>query len=104
MGAAGTLWRFSKRRRSYCGRMPRRDSSASPTTDADGAHGADGVLAAFIHQVLILPSMLFMVIEQFRGGDPKPVRKRFEERGRMLPDGVTYQASWIDAAQARCRI
>jgi len=46
--------------------------------------------------------MLFMVIEQFRGGDPKPVRKRFEERGRMLPDGVAYHASWIDAAQARC--
>jgi hypothetical protein len=46
--------------------------------------------------------MLFMVIEQFREGDPLPVRKRFEERGRMLPDGVIYHASWIDAERARC--
>jgi hypothetical protein len=50
----------------------------------------------------ILPTMLFMVIEQFRNRDPLPVRTRFEERGRMLPDGVTYHASWIDAASARC--
>ena len=46
--------------------------------------------------------MLFMVIEQFRDGDPLPVRARFREHGRMLPDGVTYHASWIDAARARC--
>jgi hypothetical protein len=46
--------------------------------------------------------MLFMVIEQFRNADPLPVRQRFLERGRMLPDGVTYHASWIDPARARC--
>jgi hypothetical protein len=46
--------------------------------------------------------MLFMVIEQFRNDDPLPVRARFRERGRMLPDGVIYHASWIDAARARC--
>jgi hypothetical protein len=46
--------------------------------------------------------MLFMVIEQFRDGDPLPVRTRFRERGRMLPDGVTYHASWIDPPRARC--
>ena len=46
--------------------------------------------------------MLFMVIERFREGDPLPVRKRFEERGIMLPDGVTYHVSWIDPARARC--
>jgi len=39
--------------------------------------------------------MLFMVIEQFRDGDPLPVRTRFQERGRMLRDRVIYQASWI---------
>jgi hypothetical protein len=46
--------------------------------------------------------MLFMVIEQFRNGDPKPVRDRFAERGRMLPADVTYHASWIDPVRARC--
>jgi Protein of unknown function (DUF3303) len=43
-----------------------------------------------------------MVIEHFRDGDPIPVRRRFLERGRMLPDGVIYHASWIDRAAARC--
>jgi uncharacterized protein DUF3303 len=46
--------------------------------------------------------MLFMVIEQFRNGNPMPVRTRFAERGRMLPEGVSYHASWIDPARARC--
>ena len=46
--------------------------------------------------------MLFMAIERFRGGDPKPIRERFLERGRMLPAGVTYHASWIDPASPRC--
>jgi hypothetical protein len=46
--------------------------------------------------------MLFMIIEHFRNGDPRPVRDRFLRDGRMLPDGVVYHASWIDAANARC--
>jgi len=46
--------------------------------------------------------MLFMVIEHFRNGDPRPVRNRFLRDGRMLPDGVVYHASWIDAPKARC--
>jgi hypothetical protein len=46
--------------------------------------------------------MLFMVIEQFRDANPIPVRVRFLQHGRMLPDGVAYHASWIDAARARC--
>jgi hypothetical protein len=46
--------------------------------------------------------MLFMVIEQFVDDDPLPVRTRFEERGRMLPDGVIYHASWIDPTRVRC--
>lgn len=44
--------------------------------------------------------MLFMVIEQFR--DTRAVHDRFVERGRMLPNGVTYHASWIDPERARC--
>ena len=43
-----------------------------------------------------------MVIEHFKGGDPLPVRERFKSQGRMLPDGVVYINSWIDAPSARC--
>lgn len=46
--------------------------------------------------------MLFMVIEHFRDGDPRPVHDRFIDRGRMLPEGVTYHASWIESHRARC--
>src|SRR4051812_29153309 len=46
--------------------------------------------------------MFFMVIEQFRNGEPQPVQERFTRRGRMLPDGVTYHGSWIDPDRGRC--
>jgi len=45
--------------------------------------------------------MLFMVIEHFRAG-PTPVAKRFREFGRMLPEGVSYHASWIDSDGLQC--
>jgi hypothetical protein len=45
--------------------------------------------------------MMFMVIESFkRGADP--VGERFRRRGRMMPEGVTYHVSWVDAAGKRC--
>jgi hypothetical protein len=43
-----------------------------------------------------------MVIEHFKNSDPKPIGDRFRLHGRMLPEGVTYQASWIDGRNARC--
>lgn len=46
--------------------------------------------------------MLFMVIESFKQGDPRPVGERFQSHGRMLPEGVAYEASWLDAAGTRC--
>jgi hypothetical protein len=46
--------------------------------------------------------MLLMVIERFRGGDPKPVGERFRRCGRMLPEGVVYHASWIEPDGSRC--
>jgi hypothetical protein len=46
--------------------------------------------------------MLLMVIEHFRDGDGQAVRERFLRDGRMLPAGVSYHASWIDAARGRC--
>jgi hypothetical protein len=41
-------------------------------------------------------------VEHFRNGDPVPVYRRFRERGRMAPDGVTYVSSWVDEGLARC--
>jgi len=46
--------------------------------------------------------MLFMVIESFKSGDARPVGERFRRRGRMMPQGLTYHASWVDVAGKRC--
>ena len=46
--------------------------------------------------------MLFMVIERFRDDDMLPVYRRVRERGRMLPDGLTYVDSWIEPGFSRC--
>jgi hypothetical protein len=46
--------------------------------------------------------MLFMVIERFKNGDTKAIGERFARQGRMLPPGVTYHVSWVDAASGRC--
>ena len=44
--------------------------------------------------------MLFMVIEHFR--DARAVHQRLVKHGRMLPDGVTYCASWVEPVRRRC--
>lgn len=46
--------------------------------------------------------MLFMVIERFKQGDSQPIGERFKRNGRMLPEGVTYQASWVDVRGTCC--
>jgi Domain of unknown function (DUF3303) len=46
--------------------------------------------------------MLSMVIERFKNADPKPIGERFRQSGRMLPDGLTYHASWVDVMGSRC--
>lgn len=46
--------------------------------------------------------MLFMVIERFKNGDTGAIGERFKKSGRMLPDGVTYHASWVDLEGTRC--
>jgi hypothetical protein len=46
--------------------------------------------------------MLYMVIEHFRSANPAPIGDRFKFRCGMLPEGLTYQASWIDQKNARC--
>ena len=46
--------------------------------------------------------MLYMVVEKYRHG-PEPVYARAAERGRMLPSGLRYLHSWVDAARRdRC--
>jgi len=46
--------------------------------------------------------MLFMVIERFKNRDASAVYARFQARGRMLPEGLTYIESWTDAKFERC--
>jgi Protein of unknown function (DUF3303) len=46
--------------------------------------------------------MLYMVIEKFKQGDAKEIGERFRAKGRMLPDGLNYHASWVESSGARC--
>jgi hypothetical protein len=46
--------------------------------------------------------MLFLVIEHFRDGDPRPVYARFAAEGRLAPAGLTYVASWVTTDLRRC--
>ena len=46
--------------------------------------------------------MQFMVIESFRGQDGKAVYRRFRDKGRMMPDGLRFVASWVSADLGRC--
>ena len=43
-----------------------------------------------------------MIIENFRNGDPRPVYRRFRERGRLAPEGLTYVSSWVTEDLRRC--
>jgi hypothetical protein len=44
--------------------------------------------------------MLFMVIEHIK--DSKAVYHRLREKGRILPEGLRYVGSWVDADLSRC--
>jgi hypothetical protein len=45
--------------------------------------------------------MLFMVVEHF-GPDPKAIYREFRDKGRRLPDGLSYVDSWVTADLGRC--
>jgi hypothetical protein len=45
---------------------------------------------------------LYMVIEHFKGGDAVPVYRRFRERGRLAPKGLSYVSSWVDTTLEQC--
>jgi hypothetical protein len=43
-----------------------------------------------------------MVIERFKNRDAEAVYRRFRERGRMAPDGLSYIESWVETNFDRC--
>jgi len=45
---------------------------------------------------------LYMVVEHFKRGDAVPVYRRFRDRGRLAPEGLSYVSSWVDAKFERC--
>ena len=49
-----------------------------------------------------LNAMLFMVIEHFRPGKIKELYKRFDEKGRMMPESVNYVNSWVTEDLGTC--
>jgi hypothetical protein len=46
--------------------------------------------------------MQFMVIERFRNQDARAIYRRLRERGRMMPEGLTFVSSWVTADLGRC--
>lgn len=46
--------------------------------------------------------MLFMIIERFHDGDPRPVYERFTAKGRMAPEAVSYINSWVTEDLSTC--
>jgi hypothetical protein len=45
---------------------------------------------------------LYLVIETFKNGDAIPVYRRFRDRGRLAPEGLTYISSWVTDQMDRC--
>ena len=43
-----------------------------------------------------------MIIEKFHPDKVKDMYKRFEEKGRMLPEGVIYINSWLNESVSMC--
>jgi len=46
--------------------------------------------------------MMFMVVEIFRNQDAKAIYRRLHEKGRMMPDGLSFVSSWVTADLGRC--
>jgi hypothetical protein len=50
----------------------------------------------------MLEKRQYMVVEHFKNKDAVPAYRRFQERGRMVSDGLVYISSWIDEKIERC--
>ncbi len=46
--------------------------------------------------------MLYMIVEHFKNKDAVTVYRRFRDRGRLAPEGLTYISSWVDEKMERC--
>ena len=46
--------------------------------------------------------MLYMVIERYKNRDAVAVYRRFREKGRMTPEGLSYVESWVESNLDRC--
>jgi hypothetical protein len=46
--------------------------------------------------------MLFMIVEHFRDGNPRPIYERFRDAGRLAPPGLGYVSSWVSEDLTRC--
>ena len=46
--------------------------------------------------------MHYMVIERFKKGAAPEIYARFREKGRMMPAGLEYVSSWINAEMTTC--
>lgn len=44
----------------------------------------------------------YMVIENHRPGTLEEVYKRFHQKGRMMPEGLSYIDSWLEKDGDRC--
>ena len=49
-----------------------------------------------------MPKTLYMVVEHFKNKDAVAVYRRFRDRGRLAPEGLTYVSSWVDEKFERC--
>jgi len=49
-----------------------------------------------------MSATLYMVIENFKNGDAAPVYRRFRDRGRMAPAGLSYVSSWVNDKMDPC--
>jgi uncharacterized protein DUF3303 len=47
-------------------------------------------------------TLLYMIVEDFKNGDPLPIYRRFREHGRLAPEGLNYISSWVDEKLERC--
>lgn len=50
----------------------------------------------------VMMQMLFMVIETFKNQDALAIYRRLKTRGRILPEGIQYIDSWVEASFHRC--
>ncbi|MCW4041105.1 MAG: DUF3303 domain-containing protein [Candidatus Bathyarchaeota archaeon] len=46
--------------------------------------------------------MLFMIIETFKNQDVHAIYHRLKTHGRLLPEGIQFIDSWVEASLQRC--